>query len=250
MNINDDRLMDGYQLTVVLEPDTSNPSLAIKMSPYLENYPMPFLCGDGTRVIGATCQSCRSRESSNGQNVTTGFFYVEGFPIYMNYSINTAMSNNDTGSSVMLNGIEGYKRADYIYDKKMSLIWDLNGNVSLDSVRSSLNAGLRHQVVFKDRYGYIRSYPVDLFFAFHDDSPFHILTQAIVLPSLFFDPLRIFQLLIEKFQDTDVIRKQNFAINFKTNQYNTFHKIFATGTVSDGTGDADYKTDFLRVFAY
>ena len=228
-----ERLFKGDQVTVVLEPDTDNPGLSIPMAPYKENLFLPFLCSDGTRLIGAARPAQNYVSGHGAVTASSGFVYVDGFPIYLNYAmdgpVGTAAS---TGMSVNALGARGYNRMTFAYRNKSDIVWsNLDGSDDLSALEESIEAGNEHFVVFKDRYGYIRSYPIDLIFAYKDGSGFELFTESVTLPSVFLDPITLFDKLQNAFAEELQNHNDRFGIKINTDTYCTKYRLDHTGMV-------------------
>lgn len=229
------RLLSGDQLSVVLEPDTDSSSLGISKQPYKENLFLPFLCSNGTRIIGAARQSCDI--GSTGRVNVSGFMYVDGFPIYLNYASENGGQAPGLEQTVHVLGARGYDTMEFRYLKDARLVWDLAESGNSRPLEASIAAGNDHFVVFEDKYGYTRSYPIDLMFIFGETGSFELVTEATLLPSVFFDPISLFDSIDAHFDAPLRGDNKAFGLKLTTDSYSTKYFISSDGMVQRKRGD-------------
>lgn len=239
---------DGSIVAVVLRPDVANPGLSVKMDPYLENFHLPFVCTDGSSVIAANRQALRPYDEHGSKLLLTGFMYVDGPPVYLSYTIDPARSFDDESTRLKVLGRDGYRYYDFVYRDEAALVWDIaDGRTA--GLAETLEAGKTHHAVFEDRFGYCRSYPIDIFYFFEADGSFSFLTQATVLPRIFLDPTKFFEILHTKFGGAATLQRQDFGLSATTDQASTYFEIASDGRIRDIAGQEHVSPNLLRVYA-
>jgi hypothetical protein len=244
------RMVDGYLVNIMLRPDVANPNLAVRMDPYLEAFHLPFVCSDGENLMCATRQAVRPVAAAGGKILVTGFIYLTAPPVYISYTNDPSRPYDGKSTSLAVLGQDGYLDYAFKYHSSAELVWDIAAEQPSDRLANSLSAGRTHFVVFRDRFGYTRSYPVDIFYMYEAKREFTLITQSIVLPGLFFDPTSFHDILYDQFGGNADLKKQSFGIKAMADQCSTYFSIASDGTVSD-LWETEHKSDsLLRVYAY
>ncbi|WP_420418128.1 hypothetical protein [Pacificispira sp.] len=218
MQVSADAILEGYRLSVVLEPDPSAGTYLESLSRYVECYPLLHVVAQGEDVWGATRRTHGLVDDSGNLTSQLGFIYTNALPIYVLYnSIDDPADSRSSATNIKINSAAQYRVMDFVLRESGAPVWDHREPQGLSALEESIRAGNDHFIVTQDAEGTVRSNPLDLVFVYQDKPCADFRVVSAHLPAILQDPVGFSKRLVEMLggeaplDDPDFTRKGSVA---------------------------------------